>query len=312
MRPLDRDRAKQLDKGLRSFARRVRGLPGIRARSRRTALIEQILDSIHRVSYVSVILARDISPRRGDPLDDLFDPVKAAVLQIRNRQPDEAFWLVFLFVHFGKHRLAGWRYLRDVYGRLGGRGRWDWPSVCTRPAEFRRWLARNLAALKRPGGPQGFGNHRKYQSLDPYSATGTGAAVASYVRWVGSAHSHQALIDEAMRESGNDPRRAFQYLYGSMSAVKSFGRTARFDYLTMVGRLSLAHISPRFAYVQNSTGPLAGARLLFGGKSAAISPKAAEDLLVGLAEALAVGPQVLEDSLCNWQKSPSRFIPFRG
>jgi hypothetical protein len=94
-----------------------------------------------------------------------------------------------------------------------------------------------------------------------------------------------------------------------MDAVASFGRTARFDYLTMVGKLGLAQIEPGSTYMQGSTGPLQGARLLFG---EAASAAALDAWLVELDGVLDVGMQVLEDALCNWQKSPEKFIPFRG
>ena len=57
-----------------------------------------------------------------------------------------------------------------------------------------------------------------------------------------------------------------------------------------------------------STGPLAGARLLFGNGTAA----KLDECVVQLDEKLQVGMQVLEDSLCNWQKSPEKFQSFRG
>jgi hypothetical protein len=34
--------------------------------------------------------------------------------------------------------------------------------------------------------------------------------------------------------------------------------------------------------------------------------------VVKLGDALGVGMQVMEDSLCNWQKSPEAYVPFRG
>jgi hypothetical protein len=81
----------------------------------------------------------------------------------------------------------------------------------------------------------------------------------------------------------------------------------------MLGKLGLAPIVPGSAYLSGATGPLRGARLLFGGSvSAEISAKELESYLVDLDSQLAVGMQVLEDSLCNWQKSPTKFISFRG
>ena len=309
MRPKDRELAQNLDDGLSSFHRENHPLPGILDSSRRQTLIEQILDSVHRVQYVSVIRTRDISERRADPNDDLFDPLKAAVLYHRRGLIDEAFWMVFLFVHFGKHPRAGWRYAREVYGRLGTNDRWDWANTSADPTEFRVWLHAHQGELKRNGVPGGFGNHHKYQSLDAYSETGTGAAFESYVRWVGPSSSHEELMEHAIHQAHGEPRKAFDVLYRTMNIVASFGRTARFDYLTMVGKLGLARIEPGSTYMRGSTGPLQGARLLFGER---IDVATLDRWQVELDSQINVGMQVLEDALCNWHKSPTMYIPFRG
>jgi hypothetical protein len=99
-----------------------------------------------------------------------------------------------------------------------------------------------------------------------------------------------------------------------MDAVASFGRTAKFDYLTMLGKLGLAPIVPGRAYLDGATGPLRGAKLLFLGSPNAGGLSTNElDTRVGqLGAALQVGMQEMEDSLCNWQKSPGRFEAYRG
>lgn len=314
MRPKDRELAEQLEARLVSFDRSVRALRGIRDPGRRLVFLEQLIESVRRVKYVSVMRQRPLSERRADPTDEFFDPVKAAILQQREGCVDEAFWLVFLAVHFGKHPRAGWRYARDIYGRLGNSAAWDWQNISADPRAFRQWLDANKPKLKRLGANRGgFGNHRKYQSLDAYSDTGTGAAVESYVKWVAPPRTHEQLMQSALENVNGDPYEAFDHLFESMECIASFGRTARFDYLTMVGSLQLAPIEPGSTYVQGSTGPLEGARLLFGGKrTAAISPGNLDDWLIQLAAQLHVGMQVLEDALCNWQKSPGKFLPFRG
>ena len=295
------------------FDREKRPLLGIRDPTRRDTLLEQIMESIHRVKYVSVIHSRQICEQRRDPSSELFDPLKAAILYQREGNLDEAFWLIFLFVHFGKHSRAGWRYVREIYGRLGDGARWDWPNVSTRINDFRDWLHQHQAALTRKGVPRGFGNHRKYESLDARSSNGTGAVVESYVSWVRPPRTHKALIDTYAQQVKHDPRKTFDMLYRSMKAVTRFGRTARFDYLTMLGKLQLANIEPGVAYMHNSTGPIKGARLLFDGKTTAtINAAELEESLVKLDDSLQVGMQVLEDALCNWQKSPSKFDKFRG
>lgn len=275
----------------------------------RQAFLEQVLESIHRVNFVEVIRDRDISPLRGDPSSELFDPLKAAILHQRAGEIDEAFWLVFLFVHFGKNAQGGWRYAREVFGRLGDGARWDWRSVSTNPYAFRTWLRVHQDQLKRPDAPGGFGNHRKRESLDADSATGTAAVVESYVAWIAPPRAHADMVAEVSAQCGNDPKRTFDRLYNSMNAVIRFGRLARFDYLTMLGKLGLAKIIPGSPYLEGSSGPRKGAALLFG---ATESADVLDSWIVELDSELQVGMQVLEDAICNWQKSPEKFIPFRG
>jgi hypothetical protein len=311
VRPRDRRLAKQLSDGLLSFEQRKRSLPGIRSAAARAAFLEQLIESVHRVKFVSTISSRPLSERRADPNDEMFHPLKAAILYQRRGNIDEAFWLVFMFVHFGKNAKGGWRYAREVYGALGANFHWDWATASSNPDGFRAWLDLHQNDLKRKGAPGGFGNHRKYESLSAYSAKGTGAAFKSYVEWIGPPRTHQTVMTQTVADANGDPRLAFDKLYRSMSVVARFGRTARFDYLTMVGKLRLAPIEPGSTYMENSTGPIAGARLLFGGKKKLCASEL-DALLVELDGVLKVGMQVLEDSLCNWQKSPRRFQPFRG
>jgi hypothetical protein len=291
-------------------------LPGIKSDAKRGALVGQLIESMRRVRYVSIIRDRDISDERGDASSELFDPLKAAILRHREGQADEAFWLIFIFVHFGKNYRTGWRLARDVYSALGQGITWTWQRVSEDPKAFRRWLARNQKELRSKATPRHFGNHRKYESLDAVSSTGTGAAVETYIKWVAPPRTHLQLVHEAEVECDGDPRRMFDFLYRSMSSVARFGRTARFDYLAMVGKIGLAAIEPGATYMNSATGPLKGARLLFGGRrDAALSAPTLEHKLAELEKALHVGPfgmQVLEDALCNWQKSPGVFIPFRG
>ncbi len=314
MRPRDIAEADRIDSALSAFDARVRPLPGIQELAHRGAYLEQVMESIHRVRYIARVLERDISDNRADPASEWFYPIKAAALHGRHGRHDEACWLVFLSVHFGLSPRSGWRLARDIYGALGGANRWDWTRTSADPAAFRAWLASNQHALKNDGIIRRFGNHRKYQSLDAHTPTGTGAAVESYVAWVAPPRAHAALFGNAVAVADGDRRRAFDVLYRSLKSVVSFGRTARFDYLTMIGKLGFASIEPGFAYMGGATGPLRGARLLFFGSATAggATPRQLDAWLAELDAHLGVGMQVLEDSLCNWQKSPGRFTRFRG
>lgn len=309
MRPRDSSLAAQLTAGIQVYDHDVRPLPGIRNAARLSTLQEQILESVHRVQFIQVVRARNISNRRADPNDELFDPIKAAILKQREGDVEEAFWLTFLFVHFGKSKQGGWRYAREVYGRLGEGVLWDWESTSRDPARFRAWLDAHQNQLKRSSVPGGFGNHRKYEKLDANSSDGTGAVIQSYVEWVGPSRSHQQLIQEIVARSNGDATSAFDVLYESMRRVRRFGRLARFDYLTMLGKLGLAPIVPGSPYLEGASGPIRGAALLFGTQQSAAT---FDQWLIELDQHLHVGMQVLEDALCNWQKSPDRFRPFRG
>lgn len=309
MRPGDQKDAAALQDALTAFDGRVHALPGIKSPNRRQALIEQMIESVRRVRYIGVLKDRKISAACADPRNDCFDPLKAAILHQHNGDTDEAFWLVFMFVHFGKHARGGWRYIREIYGRFGEGGLWDWASTSADVDSFRDWLHVHTEKLRRTNAPGGFGNHRKYESLDAQSDNGTGAVVESYVKWVAPPRTHAVLIADTLKQAGNDPSKAFACLYGSMDALKRFGRTARFDYLTMVGKLGLAKIAPGSPYMVGATGPLKGAALLF---KVAGPPTRLDDLTRELGNYLGLGMQVMEDSLCNWQKSPTKFKPFRG
>jgi hypothetical protein len=306
--------ADRIDSALRAFHETIRPLPGIQEPTHKGSFLEQVVESIRRVRYVVRIRERDICGSRADPASDLFDPIRAAALNARGGRHDEACWLAFLSVHFGKSRQSGWRLPRDIYGALGAADRWDWARTSGDPAGFRAWLAGNQRALKDSEPARRFGNHRKYQSLDAHKPSGTGAAVESYVGWVAPSGTHANLFGAAVAEALGDRHLAFDALYRSMESVASFGRTARFDYLTMIGNLGLAPIEPGFAYLGNATGPLRGARLLFCGSTTGggATPRQLDAWLAELGARLGLGMQVMEDSLCNWQKSPGRFVRFRG
>jgi len=312
MRGRDTALIQQLHDGLLEYETNSYALPGIQHQTAREVYVQQLIDSIRRVKFVTTMAARDIHPNRADGQSELFDPLKAAVLYKSAGNIDEACWLIFLFVHFGKHVGSGYRYAREVYSALGSRPPWTFATTQANITDFRAWLHLHEQEISR-GNRRGFGNHRKYQSLSAYRPNGTGHAVDSYLRWVGAYGSHSAHFAYALQETNNDPEAAFDLLYRSMNSVVSFGRTARFDYLTMIGKLGLAPIRPGSAYFSSATGPVVGARLMLQGNTNVAMPIRELDrrthLLGGV---LGVGMQEMEDSLCNWQKSPHNYIHFSG
>ena len=288
---------------------------GLGTAPRRVTLAKQIVQSYRRIKYVEVLKAREVSSASRDPSNELFDPLKASIAFMQENRIDESCWLVFYFVHFGKNLRGGWRYAREVYNSLGKGEPWNWKNTSNDPKAFRKWLRDNQIGLKRKGVPGGFGNHRKYQSLDADANDQTGAAFESYVQWIGNSKSHEKRFNEILENSNDDACSRFDSLFSSMSAVSSFGRMAKFDYLCMIGKLGLREIEPACVYIDAATGPKAGGKLLFGGSLGAVrSNSQLEKEYTALANSLQLPfcMQILEDAICNWQKSPDNYKPFRG
>jgi hypothetical protein len=305
-----------LEKRLVKFDKDIKDLPGIREVQNRTAFIEQLIDSIRRVRYLTVMRGRDIFAGRADPKNHAFDPLMAAEIHNRTGNLDEACWLVFLATHCGKSSRTGWRLTQDLYGGLQKKT-WTWEEVSKQPQAFCNWVDDSYEALAGGDGiKRNFGNHRKYETLKSQSDRSPAKVISSYVDWIGLGRSHQELFALAQQKTDGDPRSVFNYLYRSMQNVISFGRTGRFDYLTMLGKMGLAAIEADSAYMHGATGPVSGGKLLFKGhKEAQMGVRELDDHLVQLGEYLNVGPQamqVMEDAICNWQKSPSAYVRFRG
>lgn len=305
MWPKRQNIARRLERDLSAHSASVRHLPGIATQAALETLAMQMVASLRRHDYTRIMLQR-VSPLRADPKSALFDPERAAIYHAANGNLDEAVWLIFLATHFGKHGAHGWTRVRDVYSGLGAIT-WTWAAVSAQPNAFRAWLQANHHYV---GGA--FGNHRKYESLNPASTASTANVIDSYLAWVGPSRSHVAHFANLVRIGGNHQHAIFDHFYKTMNVLR-FGRLGKFDFLAQLGRLGLAPIEPGKAYLVGATGPQRGARLLLGGTATAkLNINDMENWLQRLDADLGVGMQVMEDSLCNWQKSPDVFVHFTG
>lgn len=307
MRPRDKARAENLSSLLGQYHQENRPLPGIVNNNCMQTFVEQIIESIRRVKYVELLRGTNLSPNRMNPNSYYYDPLKAAVLFNRQGNLDEACWQVFMATHFGKHLRERWALVRDVYSTLQGNQRWDWQSVSSDIAGFRDWYELNWHHLQQ--NQRKFSNHRRYVTLNPNSDLGPPSVFQSYIEWVVQHGDHASLFTSVLNESESDPQESFDSLYKSMAQVKSFGRLAIFDHLCMLKKLGLVAIEPGKLYMRGATGPYSGAVLLFGRE---YNFDEIDGMCVDLAKAINVGMQELEDSLCNWQKFPDHFQPFRS
>src|SRR4051812_19536821 len=100
MRKSDRPEAERLSTALNAHEAGSGALPGIAEGSARDTFIEQLIESERRVRYYEYLIGAPLGEDRTVP-GPKFNPLKAAVLQYRRGDLDEACWLLFLFVHFG-------------------------------------------------------------------------------------------------------------------------------------------------------------------------------------------------------------------
>lgn len=281
---------------------------GLTNDARKSVLAAQLVDSVRRIAYLNGLSVRARSPNLYTPYSGSFEPFGGSAVFMRGGHFDDAYWLVYLATHFGKHKADRWNLTEDFYGRFGQGGVWDWASASQNPQAIEEWLVANYPGVTGAGRSRRFGNHRKFETLKP-GPKGTGYAFRSYIDWIGMFGSHQALIALAQHEVGQNPQEVFSFLYRELDKVSKLGRLGKFDLLCNWSNLMIAPIYPDKAYISESTGPKIGAKLLFGN---GLTANDLEVACIDLSRYLNVSAQAVEDSLCNWQKSPEDYIYFRG
>ncbi|WP_046139245.1 alpha-glutamyl/putrescinyl thymine pyrophosphorylase clade 3 protein [Devosia epidermidihirudinis] len=305
-----RDQYTALMAGLAAFEAQHGALPGIVQLSARDTFVQQMISSLRRIEYIRNMQARAIDPGRIDPNSSLFDPLKGAALLGQNGDLDEAVWMTFVATHFGKHVEDAWKLASNVMGSFGSGPTWNFAEYARQPAAFDAMLQAHQADLADPKISGRFSNHRQYQSKKPDKI---GLVFSTFYDWLIADGDFNTKIRNIHLKVGQQPTVVFPALYRSMAPVYGFGRLGNFDFLTMVGKLQLAPIDADSVHMSGATGPFSGAKLLVQAPgAAAMSRKQIEAVVDRLDDTLHVGKQVLEDSLCNWQKSPNHYVYFSG
>lgn len=269
---------------------KVNDLPGFKTEESRARFIEEVWKSKKRFRALSMLK----SSNSADLYEKEFDPVKTIVKLFNEGHLDEAVWLSFLTTHFGQDA----KNTIGQFYRKFGEGLWDWDSIYENVDSIRNWMVSNEDGFKHLK----FGNHRKFETKDPDSPNGTPAVIQSFVEWVkktGDGSPYQAL---RVVSQANTPEERFDTLYQGISLIR-FGRTAKFDFLCLLGNLGILEISPPHCYLGKSTGPKGGALLMVEGKIKGRVTANIEEIIGHLCLTLGISVEVMEDALCNWQKA---------
>lgn len=304
------NRRTQLDAAITAYEKANGKLAGLSTAARKETWLDQLISSLRRIEYMKLLTTAKIDPARDNPDNSLFDPIRAAARLGKLGRRDEAVWMAFFATHFGKHVVDGWKLAANVLGSFGAGPVWDVTTYGNGRAAFDQMLVQNQAALADANQSGRFSNHRQYQSKKPNIIS---AVFSTYYDWQFSAGGFAQLINSTHQRVGQNPTEVFDELYRSLNAVYGFGRLGKFDFLTMLSKLDLAPIEAGSAYIVGATGPLSGAKLLFyNSTSHPVSAGQLSPRVDALDDYLQTGKQVIEDSLCNWQKSPDKYVYFKG
>ncbi len=276
-----------------------RELPGLRLKSARERFLRHLIRSLARLR----VLRTGRFSGSTDPADEDFDAYAAILTLWKSEEREEAIWVTFLATCFG--RLSGkdsWKTLRCIYGQFGKSNRWRWVEICKDLAGFRRWIQdhrEQVICLR-------FGNHRKYETHDPRKrGKSTVDIIESYVLWVREQGQglQTAIFERATKGAAAED--SFDELYRGIRVTR-FGRTAKFDWLCLIGDLGLYPMAPGRCYLEESSGPLKGACLAFQPPGRSLPIEQLEREAVQLSHSLQVPIEAMEDTLCNWQKGTGR------
>ncbi len=277
-------------------------LPGLTSQGHVESFVKQLIDSIKRNDYIFFINSLQFSEQVTDPNSPAFNPIKAVSYYISIGDHEEAIWLIFLIIHFGKNKRYSWNLLRNVYGGLSNRI-WSFDSIQSDFEEFSLWIERNAILIKQNAN---YGNHRKYESIHQCPLV-----FRSYINLMGG--SQFTYLNDISIAAENANLDVFDELYRHLRIYR-FDRIGKFDFLCMLFKFGIIAHEPRKIYVEKATGPKIGSKLLFfnnrndTSRSRIINANI-EDLSRIINHPLKM--QILEDAICNWQKSPNVYLSFR-
>ena len=238
------------------------------------------------------IRQRDEMSRRWKQItSDTGDIIALINTAVAASDMDEVIWRCFLAAHFGRTSASNDPQARSASRLLcafGDTPVWTWETVVDDPQALEDWLSQSqeqLSLLR-------FGNHRKYESHKPRNLW---SVISSFISLAADYDGPANLISRTPEEDSAD---GFHVLYRRLRPLSRFGRTGYFDFLVLMLDLGIISCEPKKGYLAGSTGPMKGARQLWG----KLGSKRLESMGADLACQLRVSPIVIEDALCNWQK----------
>jgi hypothetical protein len=244
------------------------------------------------------LLAGELLPEAKPFCTTGYNPLGEARERFSDGDRDDALWLHFVATLIGWDRPDSVNHFLRV---LGGGNRATWDQLMNNQADTLERVEANAKTLMREAP---FGNHRKYETH--VGERGSVRVLRSFLEW--SEGSPARRIDRII-DGARDAEHAFERLFNSFDVYR-FGRTARYDFARLLANLD-ARLKPGHCYLQGASGPRRGAALLFLGRGWARDSELPmlDEQCRELARACGLDLQVIEDAICQWQKSMPSVVP---
>lgn len=202
---------------------------------------------------------------------------------------NEAIWRCFLAAHFGRVSATNGKQQSSsqFLCAFGSQPFWTWNTTSENRDDLKTWLCEmkeQLATIR-------FGRHRKYESNRPEAIFAT---LDSFITMATRNHGPQQML--SVKECESDI--GFDVIFRRLRPLVRFGRTAKFDFLMLTRVMELFPFEPRSCYLQGATGPLKGAKLIWGPRSTAELELMAAELV----EKSGLSAAIIEDAICNWHQ----------
>lgn len=254
------------------------------------ALAFQTKDSIRRIEVYTAYKTRaELADQTGLPYSFSTNPLVLA--QRPSISSLSKLWFLYLATYFGKSKTSKWELSKRAIFRNA-----EEIILVEEILEERNSYFNGLEKMDFFANCN-FSNHRKY----------TKKALLGKNGFINSANYFLNNIYQFNFPEITD----FDYTYNRALKIPLFGRMAAFDYICSLCKCNLNVNEPTSMYLKYSTGPRAGFRYLLNLCGSEIS--SIEDVVQFGNELqewfqenteIFLVAQVLEDAICNWQKSP--------
>ena len=260
-------------------------------------LAKQTHDSIRRIEIYQAYKKRAIEAVK-DKKDFIHTSNPFVLSQRTDLGLDNRLWILYIATYFGKSNKSKWTlFNRATFDKKNSIFLFD--EIKLDLDKYFKYLS-DFDFFK----DCTYSNHRKYTAKNFYGDKGVFKSMEYVVNNI-KQYSSGKEID-------------FHTMYNLSQKIPNFGRLAGFDFSSSLVKCGFNIKEPLSMYAEHSTGPLDAIGLLLKLTSNSTSTNSKKQLCTDLmkwfidnSDIFMVG-QVLEDSICNWQKNTSKYIRYTG